>query len=148
MGLWSKVKKVGKKVKKGVNTVVNAAEDAGDKIEKVTDGLSKNSISSTLIDAGGAVFGVPDASGKLGKVGDSIESVTDGIKAGKDALHNAMGKADYVSKIAQQVPKDYKSTLEAIQEKVKKQYSSYTRDWDFKEMPSNLKKYDFNKMWS
>lgn len=166
MGLWSKAKKIGKKVKGGVgkvasavedagdkvkggvSKVVNVAENAGDKVNAVTNALAENSISSTLIDAGGAVFGVPDASGKLKKAGSAIESSTDVIKAGKDALNDVMSKADYVSKVAQNVPKDYKSTLEEIQAKVEKQYSSYTRNWDFEEMPSNLKKYDFNKMWS
>lgn len=148
MGLWKSAKKIGKKVKKGVSKVVNVAENAGDKIENVTDTLAENPISSTLIDAGGAYFGVPDASGKLKKAGAAIESVTDGVKAGKDALYDVMDKANYISKVAQNVPKDYKLALEEIQAKVKKQYSSYTRNWDFKEMPSNLKKYDFSKMWS
>lgn len=152
MGLWSKAKNIGKKVKKGVgkgvSKVVNAAENAGDKVKDATDALAENSISSTLIDAGGAVFGVPNASKELQKVGAAIESSTDIVRAGKDALNDAMDKASYISKVTQNVPKDYKSALEGIQAKVKKQYSSYTRNWDFKEMPSNLEKYDFNKMWS
>lgn len=152
MGLWSKAKKIGKKVKKGVgkgvSKVVDAAENAGDKVKDVTDTLAENSVSSTLIDAGGAYFGVPNASERLQKAGSAIESVTDAVDAGKDALNDVMNKANYISKVAQNVPKDYKLALEGIQAKVKKQYSSYTRDWDFKEMPSNLKKYDFNKMWS